>query len=289
MFSLTNLAGDIKITTMKPQLIAFDLDNTFLDSDKKIPQENMDAIEQAYREGAFIVPATGRFPGGLPDEFADIPIIRYLITINGAVVFDRETNDVLYRAAIPLERTLAVMHFLAAQDVIYDSYMETKAFMTRALWEKADRYIESPYYRERVKALRTPVDSLPDFIREQGRGVSKIQMFTNDMALRARLLEELPQRFPQLSVSTSLPDNIEITDENAHKGLALEKLAAILHVPMERTFAIGDGTNDLTMLRMAGHGVAMGNAEEAVRAAADEVTTDCDHGGFARAVLRALG
>ena len=273
---------------MKPQLIAFDLDNTFLDSEKHISRDNMDAIERAHRNGAWIVPATGRFPGGLPHELEQIPFIRYLITINGAVVYDRKTGETLYRAAIPLERTLAVMRFLATQDAIYDCYMETEAFMTRALWEKADRYIESEYYRERVKALRTPVDSLPEYVEQHGKGASKIQMFTNDMALRARLLDDLPVRFPGLSVSTSLPDNIEITDENAHKGLALTRLAEILNVPKERTFAIGDGTNDLSMIRCAGHGVAMGNAYDSVKAVADEVTADCDHGGFAMAVNAAM-
>ena len=65
-------------------------------------------------------------------------------------------------------------------------------------------------------------------------------------------------------------------------------MAKLLDVPMERTFAIGDGLNDVTMLQCAGRGVAMGNAEEAVKAAADEVTGDCDHGGFADAVNRAM-
>ena len=272
---------------MKPQIIAFDLDNTFLDSDKRVPKENLEALEEAHRAGAHIVPSTGRFPGGLPEEIERIPFIRYAITINGAVVYDLREKKTLSKTSLPLAQALEVMRYLDGKDVVYDCYIENGAYMSQALRDKAHLYIASAYYRARILDLRTPVPELKAFITENGTDVSKIQMFAKDMDLRAHIYEELGT-WPFLSVTTSLPDNIEITHIDAHKGAALEQMAKLLDVPMERTFAIGDGLNDVTMLQCAGRGVAMGNAEEAVKAAADEVTGDCDHGGFADAVNRAM-
>ena len=271
---------------MKPKIIAFDLDNTFLDSEKRIPKENLEAIERAHREGVHIVPSTGRFPGGLR-EIEDIPFIRYAITINGAVVYDRRENRTLSKTSLPLAQALEVMRYLDGKDVIYDCYIENGAYMTKALQEKAHLYIQNEYYRARILDLRKPVPELKQYITERGTDVSKIQMFARDMDLRAQVFNDL-RTWPFLSVTTSLPDNIEITHIDAHKGAALAQMADLLNVPLERTFAIGDGLNDVSMLQAAGHGVAMGNAEDAVKAVADEVTGDCDHGGFADAVNRAM-
>jgi hydroxymethylpyrimidine pyrophosphatase-like HAD family hydrolase len=104
------------------------------------------------------------------------------------------------------------------------------------------------------------------------------------MAQRARELEELPKRFPDLIFSTSMPFNIEITARTATKGQCLMSLCALLGVDAEDAMALGDGTNDLDMLQKAGVGVAMGNAAPALLEAADFVTLTNNEAGFARAV-----
>ena len=75
----------------------------------------------------------------------------------------------------------------------------------------------------------------------------------------------------------------------ANKGSALRMLADELGIPVEQTMAFGDDLNDIAMLKEAGIGVAMGNAPEEVRRAADFVTDDCDHSGVASAMHRFLG
>ena len=273
---------------MIPKLIAFDLDNTFLDSDKRIPEANMRSIVQAHASGALIVPATGRFRGGMPPELLRGPLIRYVISINGAVVYDIQEETVLVHASMPLRRALDVMRFLDGEDVIYDCYIDNEAYMTKALQDKADDYITNDYYRARIRDLRTPVPDLPAFIEANGKDISKIQLFARDMALRDRLFHELQARFPDNSVTSSLPDNIEITDAHANKGEALEALCRYLDIPLAETFAAGDGLNDVTMLQCAGTGVAMANAPDAVKQAAGFVTASCDEEGFARALLRVM-
>ena len=134
-----------------------------------------------------------------------------------------------------------------------------------------------------------PIPELKEYLLEQGRPVQKMQLFTRDHTLRARLLEELPAQYPQFSITAALADNIEFNSFDADKGKALTALAAHLGLDTAKTAAFGDGLNDVSMLRAAGLGIAMGNAHPDALAAADMVTADCDSEGVALAIERMLG
>jgi len=116
--------------------------------------------------------------------------------------------------------------------------------------------------------------------------VQKIQFFTRDLDLREEVLASCARRFPGTVASASCPNNVEINAAAATKGEALRGLCDALGIALEETIAFGDGLNDISMLRAAGLGVAMGNAVPAVKAAADEVTADCDAHGVADVVAR---
>ena len=170
--------------------------------------------------------------------------------------------------------------------MIYDCYQDNWGWMTRSMQETAAAFIPFEYALRMVRELRTPIDELKAYLREQNRGVQKLQLFTPDDALRRQLLKDLTERFGTLSVSTSMPCNIEINDAHANKGEAIASLAAYLGLPMAATMAIGDGLNDRSMIRMAGLGVAMANAYPEILAIADEITASCDEDGAALAIER---
>ena len=113
-------------------------------------------------------------------------------------------------------------------------------------------------------------------------------MHFRDMRAKKKELELLPALFPELAVSTSVPSNIEINIAAANKGEALLALCATLGVAPEETLAFGDGTNDLSMIRAAGCGVAMGNADFSVKAVADAVCDDNEHDGLAKYLEKLL-
>lgn len=269
-------------------IIALDLDGTLLNSDKQLTEGNLRALEQAYAAGFAIVPTTGRFYGGMPAFIRALPFIRYAITINGAEVCDLHTGEVIYRAEIPLQRALAIYEAMDGEAVLYDCYRGNDAFMSESHKERIDEYLHNPHYREMIRRLRKPVPDLKGFLRAGGSDVQKIQLFMHDDPLRRRLMEQLPAMFEELAVSSSISENIEINDARAHKGAALMALAAHLQLPREATFAFGDGLNDLTMLREAGTGIAMANAEPEVKAVADRLTLSCDDDGVARAIEEIL-
>ena len=272
----------------KIRLIALDLDGTLLDSDKRLSAENAAALARAAEEGIEIVPATGRFYRGMPQNVRELPYVRYVITVNGAEVFDVARQQTVCGSEIPWERAVAVMERLDGLDVIYDCYQDGWGWMTQTLYDQAERYAANVHSLDMIKNLRTPVPELKALLKERASGVQKIQIFFRDMELRAAMLRALPEAFPDLVVTTSIVNNIEINSREATKGAALEKLAAHLGIPVEETMAFGDDRNDIPMLLSAGIGVAMENAEEEVKKAADYVTDGCDDDGVANAILRFL-
>ena len=271
---------------MDIRLIALDLDGTLLTDDKRLTQRNRAALDAAANAGIRIVPATGRLYRALPEEIRALPFLRYVIAMNGAAVLDVKQGETLYAAEIPAAEAVEILRFLDGQDVIYDCYYEGRAYMTESMKARAGEYT-SGFPLKSLQELRVPVPELKAFLRERGGGVQKIQMYARGPALRQTLLRELPGRFPGIVATSSLPGNIELNHLSANKGDALEFLAARLGLARERTMAFGDGLNDVSMLRAAGTGVAMGNAAPEAIAAADRMTADNNHDGVA-VVIEAL-
>ncbi len=269
------------------KLVALDLDGTLLDSGKRLSAENAAALRKAAACGAQIVPTTGRFFDGMPQAIRELPYLRYAITINGAQVLDIGSGEVLYRAELPLAQALAILEYLDTLPVIYDCYCGSWGWMTRAMQDAAPELISDVHSLRMVQELRTPVDELKAYLRARGDDVQKIQLFLQDVSQRLAVMAELERRFPGTVASTSLPNNIEINAAAANKGDAVRALAVHLGIPIEKTISFGDGSNDLSMIRACGLGVAMANACPAVLAAADRVTTSCDESGVA-AVLNEL-
>ena len=272
-------------------LIAFDLDGTLLRDDKSIPQENLAALEKAAARGITLVPATGRIFRGLPPQLKELPFLRYYILSNGAAVYDRQEQRTLIRADIPLALALRCYEYLDTLPVIYDCYQNECGWMTRTMLEAAPPYFaKEPEVLKMLYGLRRPVDDLKETLRQRGEGLQKLQMFfrPEDEELRQATIREIPRRFPALQATTSVKNNIEVNSADAGKGKALLALCAALGIDPAATLAFGDGSNDIEMLRMAGLGVAMANAEAAVKAAADEVTASNEACGVARTVDRIL-
>lgn len=264
------------------RLVAFDLDGTMLNAAKELTPRNRAALERAGEKGILMVPTTGRLFKGIPDQIRNYPFIRYAVTINGAAVFDAETGENLYRAEIPLEQALEIMSWLDRFPIIYDCYKNNTGWMTQSMWDQAEVFAPNAYYVRSIRTNRQPVPELKAFLKEQGGTVQKIQLFSTDPKLRTSLLHELPERFSHLAVSSSVSRNVEINHEDANKGAALMALAAYLGLDRSQVMAFGDGLNDISMVREAGIGIAMSNAVEEVKEAADLITGSCEESGVAQ-------
>ncbi len=262
-------------------IIALDLDGTLLNSNKELTPGNLAALKRAANAGYEVVPTTGRFYGGMPQVIRELPFVHYAITINGAQVADLRTGEVLYRAELPWEQAVEIMTLLDSHPVIYDCYQNNAAWMTASQKEHIDTIVSSAHYRKMLHELRQSVPELKEVLCQRKQGVQKVQFFTDRPQLRLDLMAELPRLFSDLSVSSSVSDNVEINQLHANKGEALMALCAHLGLAREQTIAFGDGLNDLSMIREAGIGVAMANAQEEIKSAADRITLSCDEDGVA--------
>lgn len=266
------------------KLIAFDLDDTLLDTRKNLPEKNREALLRAAASGVIPVPATGRFFRGMPEDLLAMPCIRYAITANGALVYDRLQDRVIAEAQMSPERARAVMEYLDGFDVVYDCYIGNEAFMSADMHERCREYAKDAFYRDRLYNGRKPVADLKEYILERGEVISKVQLYARYPEERDVILLTMPERFPDTAVSSSVVNNVEINDRHATKGQALLSLAKALGIPVSQTAAIGDGLNDVTMIASAGCGIAMANACKEVKEVARFKTKSCDRAGFAYAL-----
>lgn len=271
---------------MSIKLIAFDLDGTFLDDQKNCIKENMDALRAAAARGVHIVPSTGRMYNGIPEPIRELPFVRYAIAINGAEVYDRQEDRVIYRAEIPMEDAERIFDYAATLPALYDCYQGSQGYMEREFYEHAHEMIEDKVICKLVRSLREPVDNFRQFVRGNGSSVQKIQLMFKDLERKQEELEKIPKLFPGYVTSASLYNNIEINISTANKGEGLKALCDHLGLSLSEAMALGDGGNDITMLQMAGVGIAMGNASDKVKAHADVVVGTNEQAGVAEAIRK---
>ena len=266
------------------KLIAFDLDNTLLNTKKEVTPQTRKTLERAASLGIEIVPVTGRVWGSVPEVVKSMKYVRYAVTLNGAEIFDVKNEHVLAKFLMPLERAEILAKVFEDLEVIYDFIAEGQGWMKKECYDKIDSVSDGEWQTKIMKSTRLPVDDFFGKLNEFPEGVQKMQVYTRDKSLRENLLQALPIVFPKVLFTSSVPNNIEINDLNANKGAGLKFIADYLNIPVSATMAFGDGLNDIEMIRTAGIGVAMGNACREIIEVADHVTSDCDHDGVAEGI-----
>ncbi len=276
---------------MHVKIIAFDLDGTLLDDEKKIPPINLAALKKAAAAGILLVPATGRILKALPENLLQIGLFRYFIFANGAEIYDIEKEKRVFSACIEPSLAVKVCEYMDRLPVLYDCYRGERGYMTQWMYDRAPEFFKTePHILKLVKSLRVPVPELKKDILEKNIPLEKLQMYfrTDDLEERSRQLTLLPQLFPELMASSSLKNNIEINSAKAGKGKALRELCGVLRIDPAETLAFGDGLNDAEMLRTAGRGCAMANAPEKVKNYSDSVVENNNDAGVGREILRLL-
>lgn len=267
---------------MAIKLIAFDLDGTLLTTQKQITEETFAALSEAAAKGIYLVPCTGRLYKMVPDVVKELPFVRYMITVNGARIYDHKTGEALYRAEIQPDVAETVFDYLDTLPTVYDCYQDGEPWVDQKFYDRADEIFHDER-TVRLVRLRNPIENFRQVVRERNRPLEKIQMFFDDAERRKLELVRIAEKFPMCTVVSSIYNNIEINALNATKGETLEQLCRYLNINLSECMALGDQGNDISMLTKAGIGVAMGNAKE-VKAAADWITDGNNFDGAAKAI-----
>ena len=263
---------------MSYKIIASDLDKTLLNDNCQVSPENWAAIEQLQKLGVNFVPASGRSFEEMPIELRESPAIRYYISSNGSVVYDKATGN-SYELAFSRELGHEVLDKLYSYPVCIMLHAENRSYVEVST-HYADHYRSFHMNRiwvEFVLGYDKPVADLKAYAYNLPSIQSFCVFFQNmEDLLECKAFLEQDER---LLVAQTDPCNLEIFSAQAGKGNAIRLLAEHLSVPVEATIAVGDSTNDMTMIQAAGLGLAMENAVPELKAAADAVIcTNEEHG-----------
>ena len=265
------------------KMIGLDLDGTLLTDRKEITPRTRRVISRAIEEGVVVLVATGRPWMGVPEELREFSGMRYALTSNGARILDVQEGVVLEEHLLPPDSAKKAMRICGKYDTLQEIYFDGQGYAPAEKMAKVERYHKNPNMWEYMRKTRIPVDDISEFLERENRGLDKVQALFADMEEREAAWREL-EREPDLELVGSLRYNIEINAAGVNKGTGLVNLGRLLGIRREEIMACGDGDNDTVMLREAGFGVAMGNAEEQVKEAADHITLTNEEEGVAEAI-----
>ncbi len=269
---------------MTIKLIALDLDFTTLDSKGKLPEDNKKALERAIDADVNVVVASGRCHSALPDEVTRIEGIQYAISSNGARIKDLRTDECIYSNCIAPEVIRRVKDIVEEHGYDIEVFTDGRAYMERKTWEAVRDGIITYRRVDYIVNTRNPVDDVLGFMMDHADAIENINFFFEDLSKKPEIGKVLSQLEDNATLTTSFDHNWEIGGKTTSKARALEELGKILGVEREEMMSFGDSPNDIPMIKAAGIGVAVGNAKDSVKEAADYVTLSNDEAGVARAV-----
>lgn len=269
---------------MAIRLIALDLDGTALDTGKRIRPATRAVVAEARARGIDTVLVTGRHHRMAAAYHAQLDLSTPIIACNGACVFDLTANRAIVARALAVEQAKAIINVVRQHDVGCHLY-SAAAVHHEGIADSAMSYIGTT--SQIAAEMRQAFTATPSFehLIDGGCPILKIVVFNVDRPKVEACLAEI-EPMPGLSCEWSWSFGCDVTLAGNTKGRTLIDWAATQGVAPEEIIAFGDNHNDITMLTAVGTGVAMGNAEPEVQAAANWTTTDNDSDAIADTLHR---
>lgn len=263
---------------MKYRLIVSDLDGTLLDSNREISQRTKELIKEFTEKGGIFTFATGRMEASVGRYLDYLDVSNPVIIYNGAKVVDIRKNIVLFEELLGYDLAKTALKIAAEYEWDVLLYLDKKIF-TNKITDVIEEYmLKDGVYCEAVGRL-------DEFLKCEP---TKILIIGNPNCF-APYIEKLQKQIDiPLNYVFSEYNYLEILPEASSKGNALKKLAKSESIPIEQTIAIGDNLNDVSMIKAAGLGVAVENAQEEVKKCADYITKGNDDEGVAEVIYKVI-
>ena len=266
------------------KLLVMDIDGTLLGKNGAISAEDRAALARVGGLGMRVSLSTGRVVQACLKIINQLSLDGYHIFFDGALVSNPKEDEEVYVEPISEESVRQIVDFAHLNEINLEFYSADHYFVERETWASDIR-------RDFYHTPPTVVDISTLWQKERiVKGV--LTLLSSEEKARAELI--YLQFKDSLSFSwTTTPafpgvDFINVIAPGVSKGKALEALASFLEIPLTEVMAVGDGTNDISLLSTAGLAIAMGGAPDEVKAVADYVTLDVDHSGVAEAINKYL-
>lgn len=260
------------------RLLGIDLDGTLLDENKHISAANKQAIKDAKEKGVTVVITTGRPYGPAVKEFINeigcISEDDYLITFNGALIYNVGTNQILSRTVLN-GNDLTTLDNYALEHGFKSHYFTDDTLFIRDANQYSE-YVQDTNQAKAVYGAYAKLGSKDEIVKYSFVGDSK-----DIKTLRKNLPAEI---YDNYSVFESYPFILEIVNKKVNKWNALKFIGKKLGYDPSEIMTIGDAMNDYEMIDKAEIGVAMANAMDPVLKMAKHITASNNHSGVARAI-----
>ncbi len=250
---------------MRYKLLALDLDDTLLNEEYKISQNNIEALQRAAKAGVIITIATGRmFRSALPfarQLAVDVPIITY----HGALIKKAVGEEVIWHRPVPLEIAEEITRYAVKKGYHMNLFINDRLYAA-----EENKYTR--YYQSITDVGLKTVGDVSAFLEGEKVPPTKMNILSFDENMED-IVKDITDKFgKRVTVTQSRPHFLEVTHLEATKGKALKHLAEEAGIKREEVAAIGDSLNDVDMLEYAGCGVAVANAREEVKEVAQVIT-----------------
>lgn len=262
------------------RMIVLDLDGTLTNAKKEITPRTKEALMEAQHRGVRVVLASGRPTYGIMPLAEELRLSEhggYILAFNGGRIVDCITGKVVFEQQ--LHPQLVPQLYKAAMQ----AGMQILTYQGEAIaaTDKDDEYV-----RQEAFINKMPVIQYNDFLAQIEYPINKCLIVGSPAPLHELELHLAQELKGKLEVYRSADFFLECVPLGIDKARSLERLLAVTGLQREQMMACGDGYNDLSMIRLAGLGVAMENAADEVKAAADFITASNEADGVGRAVER---
>lgn len=268
---------------MKYEMIVLDVDGTLLNNDKIVTARMRATLIKVQQMGVKLVLASGRPTYGVLPLAKELELDKnngYILSYNGGQIINVQTGDLLFEKRINPEMIPYLERKTKKEGFDIFTYHEDAIYTNNASNEYIIREAElnNMHIRE-VECFAEAVDFSP----------CKCMIVSDDEKALVGLENHWKRRLAgELDVFRSEKYFLEVVPPFIDKANTLSVLLEVLKVKSENVVAIGDGVCDVTMIQLAGLGIAMGNAQESVKACADYVTLTNDEDGVAVAIERQI-
>ena len=265
---------------MKYKLIVLDLDGTLTNSQKEITPRNKETLIRVQEQGVRLVLASGRPTYGivpLANELRMNEFGGFILSYNGGEIINWGTQEMIYENVLPND-VVPVLYECARSHQL--------SILTYDGAEIVTENSQDPYVQKEAFLNKMAVRETNDFLTDITLPVAKC-LIVGDAGKLIPVESELCIRLQgKINVFRSEPYFLELVPQGIDKALSLSVLLENIGMTREEVIAIGDGYNDLSMIKFAGMGIAMGNAQEPVKKAADYITLTNEEDGVAEAIER---
>lgn len=254
---------------MRYKMVCVDLDGTLLDDNKEVTTNTINKINEIVNQGALFVVTTGR-PFTSTKRYTDLicgnnPVVLY----NGGVIRLSKSNEVLYNKALDSTDAKRIIDLINDDNGTFIYWRSETPYVN-----KIDDYIRGYVRISKVEPLIHNNDY---------NNITKIIWF-NEPKRNEEIKKTLDNKFDNVNFFTSDPRFLEFVSKGVSKGEAVKKLAKFYNIHQDEIMAIGDGDNDLSMIRYAGVGIAMENASSDVKKYANDLTSSNDEEGVLKII-----